>query len=88
MTPTQIGEAQKRAVEWQAKREAEWQAAMADAAPTPPAKKTDLDAISGTAFFVSKEGKALTNAHVVQECRQIRTFRTISAPFSTDVVVG
>jgi TPR repeat protein len=86
MTPTQIGEAQKRAAEWQAKREAERQAAIADAAPTPPAprpeqidgawgapasKKPNSEAISGTAFFVSKEGKVLTNAHVVQECRQI-----------------
>jgi serine protease Do len=61
-----------RAAEWQAKREAEWQAIMADAAPTPDAsKKSDSEAISGTAFFVSKEGKALTNAHVVEGCRQI-----------------
>jgi uncharacterized protein len=72
MTPTQIGEAQKRAAEWQAKREAEWQAAIVDVAPPPRAsKKTDSEAISGTAFFVSKDGKVLTNAHVVQECRQI-----------------
>jgi serine protease Do len=72
MTPTQIGEAQKRAAEWQAKREAELQAIMADAAPIAPAsKKTEFEAISGTAFFVSKEGKALTNAHVVDGCRQI-----------------
>jgi S1-C subfamily serine protease len=34
-------------------------------------KKSDSEAISGTAFFVSKEGKALTNAHVVEGCRQI-----------------
>jgi TPR repeat protein len=72
MTPAQIGEAQKHAAEWQAKREAEWRAIMADAAPTPDApKKPDSETISGTAFFVSKEGKALTNAHVVEGCRQI-----------------
>jgi uncharacterized protein len=72
MTPTQIGEVQKRAAEWQAKREAEWKAAIADAAPTPDvSKKPDSEIISGTAFFVSKEGNALTNAHVVEGCRQI-----------------
>ena len=35
------------------------------------AKKPDPESFSGTAFFVSSEGKALTNAHVVQACRQI-----------------
>jgi S1-C subfamily serine protease len=40
--------------------------------PTPQiAKKPDPESFSGTAFFISSEGKALTNAHVVQGCRQI-----------------
>jgi TPR repeat protein len=69
MTPAQIAEAQGRAAEWRPR--------MANAAPpqaerTPPSsKETDSEAFSGTAFFVSKDGKALTNAHVVRECRQI-----------------
>jgi S1-C subfamily serine protease len=40
--------------------------------PTPQtAKKPDPESFSGTAFFISSQGKALTNAHVVQGCRQI-----------------
>jgi serine protease Do len=50
---------------------------MANASPTqarakPPAsKKAGSETISGTAFLVSKDGNALTNAHVVRGCRQI-----------------
>jgi uncharacterized protein len=71
MTPTQIGEAQKRATEWQAKSEAEFNAALGIAPVPDPSKKPDSETISGTAFFVSKDGNALTNAHVVRDCRQI-----------------
>jgi S1-C subfamily serine protease len=71
MTPTQIGEAQRRAAEWEAKRE-EWKAEVAGATPTPdPSKKTGSEIFSGTAFFVSRNGNVLTNAHVVESCRQI-----------------
>jgi S1-C subfamily serine protease len=42
------------------------------AQPSPAAPKTKPpEAISGTAFFVTRDGKALTNAHVVSGCRQI-----------------
>lgn len=34
--------------------------------------KAESGETSGTAFFVSHEGKALTNAHVVSGCQQIR----------------
>jgi uncharacterized protein len=71
MTPTQIGEAQKRATEWQAKSEAEFNAALGIAPVPDPSEKPDSETISGTAFFVSKDGNALTNAHVVRGCRQI-----------------
>ena len=34
-------------------------------------RKPESEATSGTAFFVSKEGTAVTNAHVVERCQQI-----------------
>jgi serine protease Do len=40
--------------------------------PTPQiAKKPDAESLSGTAFFISSDGKALTNAHVVKGCRRM-----------------
>jgi S1-C subfamily serine protease len=70
MTPAQIAEAQKLAREW---RPEIANASSPQAAPQPPApEKPESGAISGTAFFVSKEGTALTNSHVVERCRQIR----------------
>jgi S1-C subfamily serine protease len=69
MTPAQLAEAQKHAGEWRPK--------MAVVAPTqaepprPASRKPDPEVFSGTAFFVSKDGKALTNAHVAEGCRQI-----------------
>ncbi len=41
------------------------------AQPAPAPKTKPLEATSGTAFFVTTDGKALTNAHVVNGCRQI-----------------
>jgi uncharacterized protein len=70
MTAEQIAEAQRRSAEWRPKMA---NASPTQVAPTPPAaKKSDTEESSGTAFFVSKDGKALTNAHVVEGCRQIR----------------
>jgi TPR repeat protein len=79
MTLIQIGEAQKRAAEWQAERKAELEktaaerrARIAGAAPIPdPPQKPSSETFSGTAFFVSRNGNVLTNAHVVEGCRQI-----------------
>jgi TPR repeat protein/S1-C subfamily serine protease/uncharacterized protein YecT (DUF1311 family) len=44
--------------------------AMSTAGPPTPTPKTER--FFGTAFFVSKDGKALTNAHVVEQCSQVR----------------
>jgi S1-C subfamily serine protease len=41
-----------------------------DPAPVPDVL-SEGDRPQGTAFYVSKDGKALTNAHVVEGCRQI-----------------
>ena len=65
MTPSQIAEAQKLAAEWRPER-------LADAARPAPPKKSAPETSSGTAFFVSNKGEALTNAHVVEGCQQIR----------------
>ena len=41
--------------------------------PESPTPEThEAEATSGTTFFVSKAGMALTNAHVVERCQQIR----------------
>jgi hypothetical protein len=64
MTPTQVAEAQRLASEWRPQAET-----------TPPShsnQKADTAVTSGTAFFVSSDGKMLTNAHVVEKCQQIR----------------
>ncbi len=69
MTAAQVAEAQKLAEEWRP--------TTANASPevtpdSPPPRKTEVAATSGTAFFVSRNGEALTNAHVVENCQQIR----------------
>jgi uncharacterized protein len=63
MLPTEIAEAQKLAAEWRPK--------TASASQETPSPKTP-EAYTGTAFFVSDNGAALTNAHVVEKCQQIR----------------
>jgi uncharacterized protein len=63
MTRWELAEAQKRAAEWRPK--------LASARPLFAAKRPESEASSGTAFFVTPDGKALTNAHVVRGCREI-----------------
>jgi TPR repeat protein len=78
MTAAELAEAQKRAAEWRPNvtyrppvQEVALPSAVAknpDADPDRDAKRT---ASSGTAFFVTPDGKALTNAHVVRGCRDL-----------------
>lgn len=70
MTPEQLAEAQKRASEWRPKKT---NTALAETKPRSPSnEKSNVAATTGTAFFVSGDGKMLTNAHVVEKCHQIR----------------
>jgi S1-C subfamily serine protease len=70
MTPTEIAEAKQRAAAWRPKIAS---AVPTHIAPRPTSpQKSEPGGTSGTAFFVSKDGAALTNAHVVQRCQQIR----------------
>jgi len=54
--------------------------------PQAKSKESESGATSGTAFFVSKDGAALTNAHVVDRCQQIRV--SINGQQGTARVVG
>jgi uncharacterized protein len=70
MTPAQIAEAQRRVAQWQPKTAS---ASPNGGKPTgPSSKEANLQRSFGTAFFVSKEGTALTNSHVVEQCNEIR----------------
>ena len=69
MTRAQIAEAQRRVAQWQPKTA---NASPNGGKPTGPASKgANLQRSFGTAFFVSKEGTALTNSHVVEQCNEI-----------------
>jgi serine protease Do len=74
MTCAQIAKAQRRAAEWRPKMAT---TALAEVTPTPrPASpKQPETGASGTAFFISKDGVALTQAHVVERCQQISVNR-------------
>ena len=68
MTSAQIAEAQKLAAEWRPKTAN----ASPEITPKSPSPKTpEAPTTSGTAFFVSNNGEALTNAHVVEGCQRI-----------------
>jgi TPR repeat protein len=67
MTSAQIAAAQKRGTEWRPRIAN----AATTQAPHTASRNPSPAVFSGTAFFVSQDGKALTNAHVVEGCRQI-----------------
>lgn len=63
LTPEQIAEAQRQVEAFQPEN-------FANKTPAPP-KKPAPQTFSGTAFFVSQKGEALTNAHVAENCKQL-----------------
>jgi TPR repeat protein len=67
MTPAQIAEAQRLTREWKPGQHTE-SATVPDSASNGTLEK----ALTGTAFFVSKQGHLLTNRHVVGNCQQVR----------------
>jgi uncharacterized protein len=78
MTAVELAEAQKRASEW--RPNITYHPPVQDVAlPGAIAKRPDADpdrdakrsTSSGTAFFVTPDGKALTNAHVVRGCSEV-----------------
>lgn len=69
MTSAQVVEAQKLAADWRPKDASASVPEVSPRYPTPGKRETT--ATTGTAFFVSSTGEAVTNAHVVEGCRQI-----------------
>jgi TPR repeat protein len=94
MTAKQIAEAQKRAAERQpeiastlpAPSQQQQQPPQVAAAPAPESKAQEAKVTSGTAFFVSKDGRVLTNAHVVEACREVEVI--VDGRRSSGTVVG
>jgi TPR repeat protein len=77
MTAAELTEAQKRAAEWRPNvtyqppmQEVILPRAMARRPPDSD-RETKRTSSSGTAFFVTPDGKALTNAHVVRGCGDV-----------------
>jgi len=70
LTAAQLAEAQRTAAEWQSRLAT---ASPAQTSPPPSSsQKPESETTFGTAFFVSKDGTAVSNAHVVERCQQIR----------------
>ena len=96
MTAKQIAEAQKRAAERQpeiasalpapSQQQPQPPQVASAPAPAPQSKAPDAKATSGTAFFVSKDGRVLTNAHVVEACRAVDVI--VDGRRSSGAVVG
>jgi S1-C subfamily serine protease len=78
MTSLEIAEAQKRAREWKPKQFA--------SVPKIIAPKASPTISTGSGFFVSMDGKAITNAHVVNNCQKIRV--SINEQQGTARVIG
>jgi TPR repeat protein len=76
MTAAQLAEAQKRAAEW--RPNITYQPPVQDvglpgavARKPDPGRYAEKSSSAGTAFFVTPDGKALTNAHVVRGCSDV-----------------
>ncbi len=83
MTSAQVAEAQKLAAEW---RPIGSNASRPEVTPrSPSSERPEMAATSGTAFFVSRNGEALTNAHVVEDCQQIRVNGDMARLLARDV---
>jgi S1-C subfamily serine protease len=51
-----------------------------------PAPKSDVEASSGTGFFVTTEGAIVTNAHVLEDCSDIRVTTDLGATAIAKVI--
>ena len=82
MTTSQLAEAQRLAREWRPKQ------SITSTSPSPPPKTQAKRSAqtTGTGFIVSKTGHVLTNHHVVDGCKEVRTQIPASKVAVTPVV--
>ena len=75
MTTQQLAEAQRRTAEWRPRityvPPVQRRPAGTDRPASSSGQEARIRASSGTGFFVTPDGKALTNAHVVRGCKDI-----------------
>lgn len=57
-----------------------------EANEAPPKESVEAGISTGTGFFVSSEGFAVTNAHVVEGCRKVQVTPNLSAQINASVV--